>query len=252
MMRAAELDTVVNALRKIGFRGVLMAVGNDAQLGPVIRNASASLFLAHHVTRSRAYADDSCTHVMLSQNMRMSEDAEFLSACNAVGYGTWRDATPFADDGSQFVRLPCSLFPAMPATLPNIAAARRWIHPTMFSDHPCIPFDSHTNPSVIITPTRQLELQHNLFFLHKLTGAATTYVARDEISQGQGRDHRDAIRVLGDDMVGALDDSGAPRGTLMLKPGAYLLVMYTFPHLSGFQPPHACRHPCPTLSNTRP
>lgn len=265
MMRAGELDAIVQDLRTIGFKGVLLAVGNDAQLGPVIPRASASAFLAHHVTTSVTY--ENCEHFTLSQNMRMTADLPFHKACTSLGYGRWAQATPLADDGSQTVSLPCTLFPAAPATDAELDDGRRWIHPTMFSEVPHVPFGPGSCQSTIISPTRDLEAGHNTFFVGLLPGDATVYRARDEIShvdnKSRTRDQPNPAYLLGDDMVDALDDSGAPRGTLKLKPGVHsgLPCVSTKPYirvyclstlavtLSGVLSP--CRNSCPADADAR-
>jgi PIF1-like helicase len=226
MMRAGEFDAIVFDLCKIGFSGVLLAVGNDAQLGPVIPRASPSVFLAHHVTRSTEYASSGCLHLSLRQNMRMADDVAFNSACNRLGYGVWDNATPFAVDGSQFVRLPCSMFPATPDRPEDVSAGRQWAFPTMFGSHPHVPFGTGHEACIIITPTRQLELEHNILFVDLLHGDCITYTARDEVSAVQGQTAPAALSQLGDDMVEALDDSGAPRGNIRLKIGATSSILH--------------------------
>ena len=150
MIRAKELDCISAALRIIGFQGVLLVVGNDAQLGPVMKGANIITFIANHVTSSQPYASSLCHHVTLRQNMRMSGDHEFMAACLKIGYGVWEHATPFAADWSQIISLPVSLFPAVPATTDEILRSRRWVHPTMFSSSPHVPFSSQQDQNIII------------------------------------------------------------------------------------------------------
>lgn len=217
MMRCGEFDAVWDALKVVGFRGILLAVGNDAQLGPVIQGGPANALLLHHITVSGAYNDAATVHKYLTSNVRMASDRELQRAVHDIGYGDYDDA--FHEDGSQVLDLNTALFSTSLDTPEGMHAARRWTHPRMFDAIPVAPFGPGTEYSIIITATRALEQAHNEFFVRKLPGRGVMYRSRDEFAVVPGRDGS-AISALSDDMGATLDDSGAPRSQLLLKPGA--------------------------------
>ena len=229
MMRAEECDAIVAGLQTVGFTGVLILMGNNAQLGPVLRRSSIASFIAHHITKSRALQAPTCKRFRLTTNMRMQRDPAFLDACTRIGYA--REPAVNDDlglDGSHLVRLPTALFHAVPDDTTSIQHARRWVHSSMYEDHA-----TYTFGNVIVCPTRAYEHEHNAHFLNMLPGEATVYHARDEVVPKAGQHADFEALVLSDDLGSALDDSGKPRYELPLKPGAPVQLLQTLVSVAG-------------------
>ena len=235
MMRAAELDAIVDKLGDIEFTGVVLILGNNAQLGPVLPHSTAAAFIRHHVTASRTYADPYCLHVQLRTNVRMQTDPDYHEACRRIGYALdppLEDVTP---SGARRVRLPTATFNAVAATDASVEALRRWAHPTMYDDHPHYAFDGSTGANVIICPTRALELEHNLAYLARLPGKEHVYQARDDIVPKAGKHASFEAEVLTSDTGAALDESGQPYYSIPLKPGAPVQLLRTVDAVAGLR-----------------
>lgn len=58
MLTGPGLDCCVQELERIGFTGVLLISGNDAQLPPVLINAPPEIVLANHIVSRQSYRPD--------------------------------------------------------------------------------------------------------------------------------------------------------------------------------------------------
>jgi hypothetical protein len=58
---------------------------------------------------------------------------------------------------------------------------------------------------MLVSPTRDLELEHNVYYLHQLPGDIIRYCSRDEIRSDRSDIQHD---ILADDLGSALEDSG--------------------------------------------
>jgi hypothetical protein len=89
-------------------------------------------------------------------------------------------------------------------------------------------FPDGEQANIIQATTREIELDHNLFFLTLLPGPQYTFTSKDELERAQDDNKDDTYYdILADDLGDALDDSGAPRHVLHLKVGAPVQLLQT-------------------------
>lgn len=184
MMRASELDAIVDALQRLQFTGALLLLGNNAQLACVIEHATTADVLQHHVTSSRTYHARGLTrHYRLKTNVRMANDMAFYNACTDIGYGRLAPLGEISATGMHQIRLDHTMFPVegYDDSNPERARAslervRRFAHPHMFDAAPLYELATDGATNVIICPTRAVEKAHNAFFLG-LLGACRSFAS---------------------------------------------------------------------------
>jgi hypothetical protein len=214
MMRADELDAIVAKLHERSFRGVLMIVGNCAQLGAVIRHADEATLIASSIVNASSFAAFHCIrHV---GQMRMT-DTELHNVIHAVGHGS----RPCIHDGdhhtcdAQRVRLPVSIFPTVCATGTGLEQFRLRVHPDVA--------DARLSGTIICSTSSRAK-EHKLTFLDRVHGAIHTHTARDEVVPIRDGDQAFERAHISADAVREFNGSGIPPSELALKIGAPVLT----------------------------
>lgn len=95
----------------------------------------------------------------------MTANAQLASTVLDIGCSRTPAIGPVGANGVLQVHQPSSLFLPIASTAAGVHAARRWIFPTMFEERTYYDTPADGDLRCILTCTRALELEHNLYFL---------------------------------------------------------------------------------------
>jgi hypothetical protein len=228
MMRKDELDAIVDKLDEIGFVGVLMIVGNCAQLGPVILGKGLPELIEWNITRAACW--DRFEHLRLTGQMRC-KNQRLRQAIHDIGYGCHPtiNGVPHSVCPMARVRMPTDLFPAFPADAKNLAEQRAWVHGAVNA-----PTAVSSMQACIVCATNALAEQHNNVLLDMVQGPVTEYKARDEVIRIDDRSKAQFdTSHLTDATSRLINKAGTALHTLRLKVGVPVHLMLNIDKSEG-------------------
>lgn len=232
MARAAELDVCMKELNRVGFNGVVLLCGNDAQLAPVMEGADEHDVVEHHIVSSLTYAR--AQHTTLTQNMRMcTEEADlYRKMALKAGYGLLETDGDADTSGAGYVWLQRDLVNPVPATKQGLQCVHRFVFPTLFQEVPSMPAAvDEKDFGCIAVATRALEKEHNSLLLERLScaeGECKEYEAQDVVGActvprgdpafGDAIHAQHEATELIESLGATMQASGIPDAALKLKP----------------------------------
>ena len=239
MLTGPGLDCCVAELERIGFTGVLLISGNDAQLPPVLVNAPPETVIANHIVSSRTYLSPRTTHVTLRKNVRLEGDKQFAALCLAIGYGMMDRCRDGTDDDSEIhdapsgerkIMLPTELVNPIAAKPENMQNAWSRVFPSLFPSQgePYMPEKPDSGSRACIAcPTHDLRTEHNAALSERLPGKFFSYTGVDEVLPLTGTNASDeelrvnhaALADLVAITVGMDAKANVPDLTILLKKG---------------------------------